>query len=64
MLADALGLNVPNSAEIALLQQAPEAKDETVAIPMEDYKFHSTGIIETLEKLAASFTETKKSGRC
>jgi hypothetical protein len=51
LLADALGLDVPKRADMAFLQQDPE-------VPMEDYKFHSTGIIETLEELQDSFRKT------
>jgi len=54
MLADALGLKSAESAGKIFLQtgQAPE-------VEMEDYKFHSSGIIETLEKLTADFEDTK-----
>jgi hypothetical protein len=49
-LADALGL--ANKATTAFLQQAPE-------VAMEDYKFHSNDIIETLENLMKSFRTEK-----
>merc|ERR1719502_2412146 len=40
------------------LQQRDD-DDGTVAVPMEDYKFHSAGIIETLEKLLGDFRKEK-----
>merc|ERR1719502_1656011 len=40
------------------LQQRDD-DDGTVAVPMEDYKFHSSGIIETLEKLLNDFRKEK-----
>merc|ERR1719172_67201 len=54
-LADALGLQ--GSTHVArmvtsLLQQDP-------GVPMQDYDFHSDGIIGTLEKLKEDFTATK-----
>jgi len=52
MLADALGLKSAQSAGQIFLQGAPE-------VEMENYKFHSSGIIETLEKLKGEF-EAKK----
>merc|ERR1719502_1096813 len=42
------------------LQQRDD-DDGTVAVPMEDYKFHSSGIIETLEKLLGDFRKEKAS---
>mmetsp|Transcript_45341 Transcript_45341/g.105198 ORF Transcript_45341/g.105198 Transcript_45341/m.105198 type:complete len:764 (+) Transcript_45341:67-2358(+) len=54
MTADALGIS--NTAlvqqAVAFLQQAPE-------VPMENYKFHSDDIIETLEKLLDDFRQEK-----
>jgi len=55
MLADALGLKSAKSAGQIFLQQ-PEAPE----VEMEDYKFHSSGIIDTLEKLTADFEATKQ----
>jgi len=55
MLADALGLagaKMHNEAA-AFLQQAPE-------VEMENYKFHSDGIIGTLEKLLKDFQKEKE----
>merc|ERR1719247_1244241 len=52
MLADALGLKSANSPALVLLQDAPE-------VEMENYKFHSSGIIETLEGLLSDFQKTK-----
>merc|ERR1719271_1069743 len=54
-MADALGLagaTKASRAVTALLQQNPD-------VPMQDYDFHSDGIIETLEKLLADFTAEK-----
>jgi len=53
MLADALGLKSADKAGAIFLQQ----KDPAVA--MEDYKFHSAGIVETLEQLTADFVNEK-----
>lgn len=53
MLADALGLRSAKSAGQIFLQQAPE-------VEMEDYKFHSGGIVETLGKLSAEFQKKKQ----
>jgi DNA repair exonuclease SbcCD ATPase subunit len=50
LMADALGLDVSGSA---LLQQ------DEVPVEMENYKFHSDSIIETLEKLLTEFTAEK-----
>jgi len=52
MLADALGLEAAKSPSLVLLQGAPD-------VEMEDYKFHSGGIIETLEKLTQDFVDEK-----
>merc|ERR1719506_941184 len=52
MLADALGLKSAKSPALVLLQDAPE-------VEMENYKFHSSGIIETLEGLLSDFQKTK-----
>jgi len=53
LMADALGLgNAKSQKVLALLQQGPD-------VPMEDYKFHSGDIIDTLEKLGKSFRDTK-----
>jgi cell division protein FtsB len=52
MLADALGLRSAKGAAMVFLQQAPE-------VEMEDYKFHSSGIIETLEDLRKDFEKVK-----
>jgi len=54
-LADALGLAGATHATrivTSLLQQDP-------GVPMQDYDFHSDGIIGTLEKLKEDFTSTK-----
>merc|ERR1719221_124366 len=54
VLADALGLsNEATNSALAFLQQ-PENK-----VQMEDYKFHSDGIIKTLEGLLADFKKEK-----
>jgi len=50
VMADALGLNVPG---LAMLQQGD------VPVEMENYKFHSDSIIETLENLLKEFTSEK-----
>eukprot|EP00403_Amphidinium_massartii_P016107 CAMPEP_0178408162 /NCGR_PEP_ID=MMETSP0689_2-20121128/19797_1 /TAXON_ID=160604 /ORGANISM="Amphidinium massartii, Strain CS-259" /LENGTH=760 /DNA_ID=CAMNT_0020029249 /DNA_START=56 /DNA_END=2338 /DNA_ORIENTATION=- len=53
--ADALGVSVDSSLvqrAVAFLQQAPE-------VEMENYKFHSDDIIETLEKLLDNFRQEK-----
>lgn len=53
MLADALSIISPAQHKAALfLQEAPE-------VNMEDYKFHSGDIIDTLEKLQGQFRKTK-----
>jgi len=54
MLADVLGLGSASSrnAIASFLQQTPE-------VPMQDYDFHSDGIIETLEKLLKDFSDQK-----
>eukprot|EP00929_Paragymnodinium_shiwhaense_P122660 TRINITY_DN9560_c0_g1_i1.p1 TRINITY_DN9560_c0_g1~~TRINITY_DN9560_c0_g1_i1.p1 ORF type:complete len:758 (-),score=316.31 TRINITY_DN9560_c0_g1_i1:101-2374(-) len=53
-MADALGMNKEHVQKVAsfFLQQAPD-------VPMEDYKFHSGGIIETLEGLLKDFRKSK-----
>lgn len=59
LLADALGLDgkaVKNTVTM-FLQEEPAPENE---VPMEDYKFHSDGIIATLEKLLADFQNEKK----
>merc|ERR1719375_1218786 len=48
MLADALGLKSSQNLPNVFLQGAPK-------VEMENYKFHSGGIIETLEKLTDEF---------
>merc|ERR1719407_152074 len=55
LMADALGLGgvAVQKAATFLLQQGH------VPVEMEDYKFHSSGIIETLEKLLGDFRKTK-----
>jgi len=51
-LADAMGLGSNRQAVSAFLQQDP-------GVPMENYKFKSGGIIETLEELQNDFRKTK-----
>merc|ERR1740138_368036 len=55
LMADALGLGGEGVQKAAtfFLQQGD------VPVEMEDYKFHSSGIIETLEKLLNDFRKTK-----
>jgi hypothetical protein len=55
LLADALGLGGQDVQKAAtfFLQQGD------VPVEFEDYKFHSAGIIETMEKLLDSFRKTK-----
>jgi len=55
LMADALGLGGEEvqKAAAALLQEGD------VPVEMEDYKFHSSGIIKTLEKLLGDFRKTK-----
>merc|ERR1719305_1395109 len=55
LMADALGLGGASVQKAAtfFLQQGD------VPVEMEDYKFHSSGIIETLEKLLNDFRKTK-----
>merc|ERR1719499_491445 len=56
MLADALSIDTPRQHKTALfLQEAPE-------VNMEDYKFHSNDIIDTLEKLQGAFRKEKNEG--
>merc|ERR1712066_53119 len=57
MLADALGVGgeAMQKAAAFFLQQG----NGDVPVEMEDYKFHSSGIIETLEKLLDDFRKTK-----
>lgn len=55
-LADALGLESSNNIQHAVgffLQQDP-------SVPMEDYKFHSDSVIETLENLQGAFRKEKQ----
>jgi hypothetical protein len=56
LMADALGLGGANVQKAAtfFLQQGE------VPVEMEDYKFHSGGIIDTLEKLLGDFRKTKQ----
>eukprot|EP00427_Karlodinium_veneficum_P062463 CAMPEP_0169339716 /NCGR_PEP_ID=MMETSP1017-20121227/18584_1 /TAXON_ID=342587 /ORGANISM="Karlodinium micrum, Strain CCMP2283" /LENGTH=747 /DNA_ID=CAMNT_0009435309 /DNA_START=41 /DNA_END=2281 /DNA_ORIENTATION=- len=56
-LADVLGIGGDSAKKVAtqLLQQS----FGDVPVEMEDYKFHSGSIIETLEKLLASFRKEK-----
>lgn len=51
-LADAMGMGSNKQAVTAFLQQDP-------SVPMENYKFKSGGIIETLEELQNDFRKTK-----
>merc|ERR1719335_656722 len=55
LMADALGLGgeTVQKAATFFLQQGD------VPVEMEDYKFHSSGIIDTLEKLLGDFRKTK-----
>merc|ERR1740138_1211313 len=55
LMADALGLGSANAQKAAtfFLQQGD------VPVEMEDYKFHSSSIIETLEGLLNDFRKTK-----
>merc|ERR1719174_293103 len=55
LLADALGLGGSEVQKAAtfFLQQGD------VPVEMEDYKFHSSGIVKTLEKLLGDFRKTK-----
>merc|ERR1740138_1655818 len=57
LMADALGLGGGGVEKAAtfFLQQG----NGDVPVEMEDYKFHSSGIIETLEKLLGDFRKTK-----
>merc|ERR1719410_1294769 len=53
MLADALSITTPARHKATMfLQEAPE-------VNMEDYKFHSNDIIDTLEKLQGAFRKEK-----
>merc|ERR1719197_2142584 len=56
-MADALGLGGEATQKAAsfFLQQS----DSDVPVEMEDYKFHSGGIIDTLEKLLGDFRKEK-----
>jgi len=60
-MADALGLGSDASRkQLASFIQQPAAGD-TVAVEMEDYKFHSGGVIDTLEKeLLPDFRKEKE----
>merc|ERR550532_2483780 len=52
-MADTLLFGSTSSRKVmALLQEGPD-------VPMEDYKFHSGDIIETLEQLEKKFRDTK-----
>jgi hypothetical protein len=57
LMADALGFDgkAIASASTFFLQQG----NSDVPVEMEDYKFHSSGIIQTLEKLLDDFRKTK-----
>ena len=56
-LADAMGLLADNQRDsLSAFLQQPENGNE---VPMEDYKFHSDGVIGTLEKLLKDFTNEK-----
>lgn len=59
LMADALGLGGDETQKAAsfFLQQS----DSDVPVEMEDYKFHSSGIIGTLEKLQGDFRKEKAS---
>lgn len=58
LMADALGLGGEVAGDVStfLLQQA----SGDVPVEMEDYKFHSSGIIEQLEKLLVDFRSEKQ----
>lgn len=57
LLADTMGLTAGVDKKVmAFLQQEPSNGNE---VPMEDYDFHSDGIIKTLEKLLDSFRAEK-----
>ena len=59
LLADALGLAPKRNQKVfAALLQDPSNGNE---VPMEDYKFHSNDIIETLEGLQKDFTAERDS---
>jgi len=47
-----MGLKTAQSPALVFLQGAPD-------VEMEDYKFHSSGIVDTLEKLTADFEDEK-----
>jgi organic radical activating enzyme len=56
-LADAMGLLADSQRDsLSAFLQQPENGNE---VPMEDYKFHSDGVIGTLEKLLKDFTNEK-----
>jgi len=57
LMADALGLGGDSVQKAASFFIQQEAKD--VPVEMEDYKFHSGGIVETLEKLLGEFRSKK-----
>jgi hypothetical protein len=57
LIADALGLGGDSAQRVASFFIQQDAKD--VPVEMEDYKFHSGGIIETLEKLLGEFRSKK-----
>jgi len=56
MMADALNIGSAAAQKLMFLQEAPENN-----VQMEDYKFHSDGIIDTLEKLLDDFRDEKTS---
>mmetsp|Transcript_54427 Transcript_54427/g.160057 ORF Transcript_54427/g.160057 Transcript_54427/m.160057 type:complete len:750 (-) Transcript_54427:30-2279(-) len=59
LLADAMGLGSKGQQKsLAVFLQQPENGN---AVPMEDYKFHSGDIIETLEQLLKDFKDEKNS---
>merc|ERR1740133_71511 len=53
IMADALGLDAPG---LAMLQQSVDGEP---AVEMENYKFHSDSIVETLENLLGKFRTEK-----
>jgi hypothetical protein len=59
LMADALGLSGAEVQKVATLFMQQGSGD--VPVEMEDYKFHSGGIIETLEKLLGDFRSEKAS---
>jgi len=59
LLADALGLGGDKVQKVATLFM--QQSTGNVPVEMEDYKFHSSSIIETLEKLLGDFRSEKAS---